>query len=136
MNQITKGKRRAGVAVIEAALTIGLYCALVFSIFDFGFVMYMHQAVANRVSAAARYGALNPTDTTGMQNYVLYSRSTGSGAGLFGITSSLVTASRVDSGTIADRVVVTVTGFHYPMVAPGMSGTAKPITVTTPVEAN
>jgi Flp pilus assembly protein TadG len=129
-------KRRAGAAFIEAALTLGLYCSIVFSIFDYGFVMYMHQAVANRVSAAARYGSLNPTDTTGIQNCVLYNQSTGSGAGIFGITSSNVTATRVGSGTIADRVVVTVTGFHYPMIAPGMSGNAKPITVTTPVEAN
>ena len=136
MNQITNRKRRAGTAIIEAALTLGLYCSIVFSIFDFGFVMYMHQAVTNRVSAAARYGALNPTDTTGMQNYVLYSQSTGSGAGIFGITSSNVIASRVGSSTTGDRVVVTVTGFHYPMIAPGMSGNAKPITVTTPVEAN
>lgn len=122
--------------MIETALTLGLYTAIVFSIFDYGFVMYMHQTVANRVSAAARYGALNPTDTTGIKNYVMYSQATGSGAGLFGITSSNVTVTRTGSGTTADRVVVTVTGFRYPMISPGFSGNAKPITVTYPVEAN
>jgi Flp pilus assembly protein TadG len=136
MPQNMNRKRRAGTSLVESALTLGLYTSIVFSIFDYGFVMYMHQAVANRVAAAARYGALNPTDTTGMQNYVLYNQPTGSGSGIFGITSSNVTANRVGSGTNADRVVVTVTGFHYPMVSPGFSGTAKPITVTTPVEAN
>jgi Flp pilus assembly protein TadG len=136
MKQITNRKRHAGTSLVEAALTLGLYTSIVFSIFDYGFVMYMHQAVANRVSATARYGALNPTDTTGMRNYVLYNQPTGSGAGIFGITSSNVTANRVGSGTTADRVVVTVTGFHYPMISPGFSGTAKPITVTIPVEAN
>jgi Flp pilus assembly protein TadG len=136
MKQITKRKRCAGAAVLEAALTLGLYTSMVFSIIDYGFVMYMHQTIASRVSAAARYGALNPTDITGMQNYVLHNQSTGTGAGIFGITSANVTASRVGSGTSADRVVVTVTGFHYPMIAPGLSGTAKPITVMSPVEAN
>jgi Flp pilus assembly protein TadG len=136
MKQNTNRKRRAGSSVVEAALTLGLYTTIVFSIFDYGFVMFMHQTVAYRVSAAARYGALNPTDTAGMQNYVLYNQSTGSGAGIFGITSSKVTANRVGTGTTADRVVVTVTGFHYPMVAPGLSGDAKPISVTAPVEAN
>jgi Flp pilus assembly protein TadG len=136
MKQNTNRKRRAGTAIIEAALTLGLYCSIVFSIFDYGFVMYMHQTVAYRVSAAARYGALNPTDTTGIRNYVLYNQPTGTGAGLFGITTSNVTASRIGSGTTADRVIVTVTGFHYPMIAPGLSGTAKPIAVTIPVEAN
>ena len=136
MKQITNRKRRTGSAILEAALTIGLYGAIVFSIFDYGFVLWMHQSIANRVSAAARYGALNPTDNTGMQNYVLYNQPSGSGAGLFGITSANVTATRVASGTSADRVVVTVTGFHYPMIAPGLAGTAKPITVISPVEAN
>ena len=136
MKQIKNRKPRAGTALVEAALTLGLYTSIVFSIFDFGYVMYMHQTVANRVSVAARYGALNPTDTTGMKNYVLYNQSTGSGAGIFGITTSNVTASRVGSGTNADRVVVTVTSFRYPMISPGFAGTSKPITVTIPVEAN
>jgi hypothetical protein len=95
MKQNTNRKHRAGTAIIKAALTLGLYCSIVFSIFDYGFVMYTHETVAYRVSAAARYGALNPTDTTGMQNYVLYNQPTGTGAGLFGITSSNVTASRI-----------------------------------------
>jgi Flp pilus assembly protein TadG len=131
-----ESKRRRGTALVEAALTLLLYTSMVFSIFDFGYVMYMHQTVASRVSAAARYGALNPTDTTGMKNYVLYNQATGTGTGIFGISSSNVTATRTGSGTTADRVVVSVTSFAYPMISPGFSGVARPITVTMPVEAN
>jgi Flp pilus assembly protein TadG len=136
MKYTKKRQRRAGSSLVETALTLGLYTSIVFSIFDFGYVMYMHQTVAGRVEAATRYGALNPTDTTGMQNYVLYNASTGSGTGLYGITTSNVTATRTGSGTTADRITVTVTGFHYPMIAPGFAGTAKPISTTLPVEAN
>ena len=129
-----KRQRGAGTALVETALSLGLYTSIVFSIFDYGYVMYMHQAVAGRVQAAARYGALNPTDTTGMKNVVLYNSSTGSGTGIFGLTTSNVTATRSGSGTTADRVTVTVTSFQYPMISPGFSGTAKAISSTIPVE--
>ena len=132
----TKSRKRRGTALVESALTLTLYTMMVFSIFDFGYVMYMHQTVAHRVAAAARYGALNPTDTAGMKNYVLFNQATGSGTGIFGLTTAKVTATRMGSGTLADRVVVTVTAFDYPMISPGFSGIAKPISTTMPVEAN
>jgi len=67
---------------------------------------------------------------------VLFNQATGSGTGIFGITAGNVTATRLGSGTTADRVVVTVTAFNYPMISPGFSGVAKPISTTVPVEAN
>jgi Flp pilus assembly protein TadG len=129
-------KRQAGTALVETALSLTLYTFIVFSLVDFGYVMYMHQTLAARAESAARYGSLNPTDTTGMQNYVLYNATTGSGTGLFGLSASNVVASRSGSGTTADRVTVRVTNFHYPMISPGMSGTGKDISVTIPVENN
>lgn len=126
--------KRAGTALVEAALTLGLFTAIVFSLVDYGYVMFLHQTLAYRAQAAARYGALNPTDTTGMQNMVLYGAATGSGTGMFGLTTSNVTATRSGSGTSADRVTVTVTNFPYPMISPGFSGTGKDISVTRTVE--
>ena len=136
MKSLNRRQRCAGTALVETALTLGLYTAVVFSIFDYGYVMYMHQTMANRVQAAARYGSLNPTDTTGMKNVVLYNSATGSGTGIFGITTSNVTATRTGSGTTSDRITVTLTSFTYPMISPGFSGTAKAISSTLPVEAN
>jgi Flp pilus assembly protein TadG len=129
-------RRQAGTALVETALSLTLYTYIVFSLVDFGYVMYMFQTLSQRAENAARYGALNPTDSTGMQNYVLYNAATGSGSGIFGLTSSNVTATRSGSGTTADRVTVKVTNFHYPMISPGMSGTGKDIIVTIPVENN
>jgi Flp pilus assembly protein TadG len=136
MTKKSDRKRRAGTALVETALSLTLYTSIVFSLFDFGYVMFLHQTLASRAENAARYGALNPTDTTGMQNMVMYNATTGSGTGMFGLTASNVTATRAGSGTADDRVTVTVTGFHYPMIAPGMSGTGKDIKVTIPVENN
>jgi Flp pilus assembly protein TadG len=136
MDTKPRRKRQAGTALVETALSLTLYMYIVFSLVDFGYVMFMFQTIANRAESAARYGSLNPTDTTGMQNYVMYNASTGTGTGLFGLTASNVVALRSGSGTTADRVTVKVTGFHYPMISPGMSGTGKDISVTMPVENN
>jgi Flp pilus assembly protein TadG len=136
MNTKPRRKRQSGTALVETALSLTLYCYIVFSLVDFGYVMFMFQTLASRAESAARYGALNPTDTSGMQNMVLYNSATGSGAGLFGLTTSNVVATRSGSGTGDDRVTVRVTNFHYPMISPGMSGTGKDIAVTMPVENN
>jgi Flp pilus assembly protein TadG len=136
MNKKTNRKRRAGTALVETALSLTLYTYIVFSLVDFGYVMYLHQTLAARAEGAARYGSLNPTDTTGMQNMVMYNATTGTGTGIFGITAQNVLAGRSGSGTSADRVTVKVTGFHYPMISPGFSGTGKDISVSMPVEAN
>jgi Flp pilus assembly protein TadG len=136
MIQTRQRKRQKGTALVEAALTLGLYTVIVFSLFDFGYIMYLHQVIATRAATAARYGALNPTDTAGMKNYVVYNQTTGSGSGMFGLTTSMVTATRSGSGTNADRITITVSGYRYPAIAPAMAATGKPISVTIPVEGN
>ena len=119
MSQRLQKQRASGTALVEAALTLSLFTTLVFSLFDFGYIMYLHQTIAARAEAAARYGALNPTDMTGMQNYVLYYSNTGSGPALFGLTASNVSATRTGEGTNDDRVVVTVSGYKFPAISPG-----------------
>ena len=129
-------RRSAGTALVETALSLLLFTTIVFSLFDFGYVMYLHQTIEDRARAAARYGALNPADTTGMKNMVLYYNNTGSGTGLFGMTASNVSAVRSGSGTTNDRVTVSVSGWNYFMIWPGRSGTGRTITVSIPVENN
>jgi Flp pilus assembly protein TadG len=136
MSQRVKKRREAGTAIIETGLTLTLFTMLMFSLFDFGYIMWLHQTLAARAEAAARYGALHPTDTTGMQNYVLYYSTTGSGPGQFGLTASNVSATRTGAGTDDDRVVVTISGYQFFAIAPAMRGTGKPITVSMPVENN
>ena len=136
MKKTTNHRRQRGTALVETTLSLLLYTSILFSLVDSGYVMFLHQTLASRAESAARYGALNPSDTTGMQNMVLYNATTGSGTGIFGLTASNVNVSRTGSGTAADRVIVTVTNFHYPMINPGMSGTGRDVTVSMPVEAN
>ena len=101
--QTTEGRdRRGGVAHATPFLLT------IFTLFDLGYVMYVHQTLAERARAAARYGSLNPTDTTGMKNIAIYYETTGSGAGVLGLTTSNVTAVRSGADTTADRVTVTI----------------------------
>jgi Flp pilus assembly protein TadG len=136
MKQMPLRNRRAGTALVETALTLLLFTSILFSLVDFGYIMYLHQTLSNSAEMAARYGATNPSDTTGMVNYVLYHHYTGTGPGQFGLTSSNVSANRTGQGTAADRITITISGFRYPAISHGISSTGKNITVSIPVEAN
>lgn len=129
-------KKERGATVVEAALTLTLFLLVVFTLFDLGYVMYVHQTLAERARAGARYGSLNPTDTTGMKNVALYYSTTGSGAGVLGLTASNVSAVRSGAGTTGDRVTVTISGYQFFAVWPGRTGNGLPITVSMPVENN
>jgi Flp pilus assembly protein TadG len=131
-----RNRRRAGTALVEASLTLTAFVLLLFTLFDLGYVMYIHQTLTERARAAARYGTLNPADTTGMRNIAVYYATTGSGPGVLGLTTANVAAARTGVGTLSDRVTVTISGYRFFAVWPGRSNTGLPITVSLPVENN
>ena len=129
--------RQAGNAIIEAGLTLSLFMILIFSLFDFGWVLFLHQTIVNQARAAARYGAVNPGNTTEIRNLVLYGKTTGSGNGMMGLTPSNVSISRSGTaGGVDDRIVITVAGYRYTLVTPGWAGSfrGKDVVVSIPVE--
>jgi Flp pilus assembly protein TadG len=134
--QSHRRRRQLGATALEASLTLTLFLLTIFTLFDLGYVMYVHQTLAERARAAARYGSLNPTDSTGMKNIAIYYQTTGSGAGVLGLTTANVTAVRSGVGTTADRVTVTIQNYPFMAVWPGRSQTGLPIIVTMPVENN
>ena len=125
-----------GSALIEATLTLTLFLTFLFSLFDFGWVMFYHQTLVHQARTGARYGAVNPGDLTAVQNMVLYNQTTGSGSGILGLQASNVSVGRSAAGTTNDRINVTVSGYKYVLITFGWAGsyTGKPITVTIPVE--
>ena len=134
--RLTKRTKERGATVVEASLTLTLFILVIFTLFDLGYVMYVHQTLAERARAGARYGTLNPTDTNGMRNIALYYSTTGSGSGVLGLTAANVAASRSGAGTSADRVTVTISGYQFFAVWPGRTGNGLPISVSMPVENN
>lgn len=131
--------RRRGQAMVEAALTLAVFVAVLMALLDFGQVLFMHQALSQQLAAAARYAAINPNDETAIRNLVVYSTTNppvGTPAFL-GMTPEQVVITRTGAGTSKDRIELRLTGYNYRMFSPGLSGLygLKPIIATTMVEA-
>ena len=138
-------RSRRGTALIEAALTLTLFLTILFSIYDFGFTLFLHQTLVHRARTGARYAAINPGDLVGAKNLVLYDQNTAvqtalavaGTAGTFGVVPSNVTVARTGTaGTTEDRVSVDISGYHFLFISMGFAGThdGKTIHVSVPVE--
>jgi len=91
---------------------------------DFGQFLFIQQMLTERARAAVRYGVTtSPLDTTGVQNMVLYGSTTGSGAGIFGLTPAMVQVSATGVHTDDYRLTVKVTNFPYSVFSPYIAGT-------------
>ncbi len=136
MKAISRRNTSKGAAVVEASLTLTLFLLILFSLFDFGYTLFLHQTIVHRVRAAARYGAIYPGDLNTVKNYVVYNQPTGSGPGMFGLEPSNVAVTRTGLGTTADRINLTVSNYRFTFVTFGYAGpkTGKPIMVSIPVE--
>jgi Flp pilus assembly protein TadG len=134
--QFRKGRR--GNAIIEATLTLTLFLTMLFSIYDFGWVLFFHQTLVHQARTAARFAAINPTSLDSAKNIVLYNQTaSGSGSGILGIDPSNVSVTRSGTaGATDDRIIVTISGYQYQIITIGWAGTynGKPITVSMPVE--
>ena len=140
------GNRR-GQSLLENALVLIVLATFLVGILDFGQFLYFHQSLAERARAAARYGAVNPTDKTGIQNVAVYNDPIGAASGAAPLLPNLTIAmiavclpgevSCTDPGQGPDsRVTVTISRYQmasYNLVIP-RSFTNKPITVSLPSE--
>ena len=132
-------RNRQGNVIVEAAFTLLLFMTMILSLFDFSWMLFYHQTLMNQARAAARYGAINPADTNGIQNMALYNSTTGNGNanGVLGLTSSNVSVTRSGTaGGIDDRIVVKITGYHYNLITLAWAGShsGRDIIVSIPVE--
>jgi Flp pilus assembly protein TadG len=129
---------RRGNAIIEATLTLTLFLTVLFSIYDFGWVLFFHQTLVHQARTGARFAAINPTSLDSAKNIVLYNQTaSGSGAGVLGIDPSSVSVTRDGTpGATDDRITVTISGYQYQIITLGWAGTynGKTITVIMPVE--
>jgi Flp pilus assembly protein TadG len=127
-----------GNAIVEASLTLTLFLTLLFSIYDFGWVLFFHQTLVHQARVGARYAAVNPTSLTAAKYMVLYNQTTDvGGGGILGVSPSDVAVTRNGTaGAIDDRITVTISGYQYNLITLGWAGTynGKTITVSIPVE--
>src|SRR5579864_2334953 len=127
-----------GNAIVEATLTLTLFLTILFSIYDFGWVLFFHQTLVHQARTAARFAAVNPTSLASAKNIALYNQTADlGGAGILGIDPSNVSVTRDGTaGATDDRITVTISGYQYQFITVGWAGTynGKTITVSIPVE--
>src|SRR4051812_21479257 len=128
-----------GGSLVESTLVMMVLLTLFFSIFDLGYVLFEHHTLLHQARTAARYGAIYPDDLPAIRNMVLYGKTAAphqNPPGVFGLQTSMVSVARRDDWTPEDRIVITVSGYHYTLITPFMAGvfTGRPISVSAPVE--
>ena len=136
---VSGNRSRRGSFLLESTLCLTTFVLMLLAIFDFSHFLFLHQSLIERTRAALRYGAVNPYDPTAIQNVLLYNSPT-QPDGLqpsFNLTRDMVGVTRMNAGTPEDRLVVTITGYQFPIVTPYIAGRARalPITASLPYEA-
>ena len=138
-SQSSRRHRSRGSALVETALIFIVFAAMLIGTFDFGQFLFIHQALVERARYAARWGAVNdPTDTTSVQNMVLYNQSTtpaGGTATYFNLTTDNVSVTNPGSGTDQYRLNIQISGYSYSILSLYIAGTytGPPITVSVPL---
>ena len=132
--------RRRGHAMLEGALILMIFLSFLIGTLDFAQFLYFHQSLVERVRTAARYGAVHPTDTTGIQNMAVYNKAvlTGSETSLVpNLTTGMVAVSSLSAGSSEARVTVTISSYPFQFFSPLIAGarTARAITATMVSEA-
>jgi Flp pilus assembly protein TadG len=110
-----------GATMLETALLFMVFLTMLIGIIDFGQVLYFHQSLVERARAAARYGAIHPTDTTGIQNMAVFNSATVTGtpvAVLPGMTTAMVNVQDLSNNTPEARVMVTISGYPINFISP------------------
>src|SRR5260370_1096289 len=120
-------KQRKGAVIIETGLIFVVFAFMLMGAFDFAQFLFIHQALVDRARSSARWGAVSdPTNSSAIQNMVLYNQTTvpaGATSGVFGLTSAMVTVSTAGSGTDDYRLIVSITNYPYTMISPIIGGT-------------
>lgn len=138
-SQSSRRRRSRGDVLVETALIFVVFAGMLIGTFDFGQFLFIHQALVERARYAARWGAVNdPTDTTSIQNMVLYNQSTTPAGGTptyFNLTASNVSVTNPGSGTDQYRLNIQISGYSYNILSIYIAGTytGPSITVSVPL---
>ena len=132
MKPATHSKSERGSAIVEGSLILLILLSMLVAIVDFGQFLFIHQTLTERAREAVRYGVVNdPTDTTSIQNVVLYGQASGgsipaqpsnSDLGIFNVQRSNITVSSPATATDDYRLTVQIQNYAYTIYTPGIAG--------------
>lgn len=141
-NRISRRRQEhsRGAVLIETGLVFIIFVFMLMGAFDFAQFLFIHQALVDRARSATRWGALSdPTNTSAIQNMVLYNQTTapvGATSGIFGLTPDMVQVSTQDTSSSDNyRLTVLITNYPYQMISPIIGGThnGPNITISFPL---
>ena len=129
---VQKNRKERGSALVEGALIFLVFTVMMIGVVDFGQFLFIHQTLTERARQGVRYGVVNdPTDSTSIQNVVLYGQASGgsvptipssSDAGIFNVLRSNVVVSATGSGTDDYRLTVQIQNYPYTIYSPLIYG--------------
>jgi TadE-like protein len=119
--------RQKGQSLVESALTLGVFFALVVGILDVGQMLFLHQTLVERARESVRWGAVHRFDAAAIQNLVLYGTAApaASDAPFWGLKRSNVSVSNPNCEVASNsdcRVKVVVSGYSYPLLSAAFTG--------------
>jgi Flp pilus assembly protein TadG len=131
-------KRQRGQGLVEAALVLLIFFALLIGVVDCGQVVFEHQALLERVRSAVRSSVVRPFDGTGDQvaNLILYDRldpPRTAAPGYLGLTRANVQVRYRPGGEI---LTVAIVNYESHFFSPWMARTIvnpRPILVSAPM---
>jgi len=135
-------QKQRGAVFLETGLIFVVFAFMLMGAFDFAQFLFIHQALVDRARTSARWGAVNdPTNTTAIQNMVLYNQSSTPAeatSGVFGLTSDMVSVTTSDSGTDNYRLTVVIRNYPYYVFSPTIAGTytGPNISISIPLGLN
>ena len=126
-----------GNAMIEFALSFGLLFAVFSGVFQFGYALYVYNALESAVRAGVRYASLRTYDSatatpssaylTGVRNVVVYGNPAGGGQSVArGLTPAHVTLTVTFDHNVPALVAVGITNYTISAVVRSFTLTNKP----------
>jgi len=116
-----RNRSQRGSSMVETALILLTFILMLIGTIDFGQVIYFHQSLVERARAAARYGAINPTDTTGIRNIAVYNSATIPSpptAVLPSLTTAMIGVQNLGANSPEARIQVTISTYPINFISP------------------
>lgn len=105
--------------MIETTLVLLVFTVTLLEILDVGQFIFFQAMLMDRARAGARYAQVNSFNAATVANVIVYNNASGgTGAGLFGLKTSMVTVNRYDAGLSSDRVEVIISNFPLVFYGP------------------
>src|SRR5258705_9634334 len=103
-------KGRRGQALVESALILISFLAILIGALDFGQVLFFHQSLVERVRSGVRWAAVHAYDETSIKNVIRYNQSTQPTGALpfLGLANSNIAITRYDTGYPTERIQIAI----------------------------